>query len=117
MKGPYDITHVGNFNNHHHIIRREKHEKDKVVIEDRHGHARTTRSKYRSNDGSLVCELISTMYEDGVGVGLFTINALKGKEKLLEMMKEKKIADDFPITRETTKEEAVELLEKLLGDC
>jgi hypothetical protein len=64
----------------------------------------------------LTCESFSTIYEGSVRVGLFTIRPLKGKESLLEIIKAKNVAENFPITRET-EEEAFELLEKLLGDC
>lgn len=58
------------------------------------------RHKYTGNDGSLASELRSR-YIGRVGMGVFEIYPFEQEKRLSEIKKEKNIADDFPITRET----------------
>jgi hypothetical protein len=84
--------------------------------------------KYTSDDKSLSCVLFS-MIPTGDNVKFYNnddrtvkqepenkylIYPLEGKDRLEEIMKEQKIANDFPIDCKT-KEEAEEKLKKLLG--
>jgi hypothetical protein len=84
--------------------------------------------KYTSDDKSLSCVLFSMIHtgdnvkfynnEDGTvkqePENKYLIYPLEGKDRLEEIMKEQKIANDFPIDCKT-KEEAEEKLKKLLG--
>jgi hypothetical protein len=83
---------------------------------------------YTSDNGSLSCRL--TSYTTAVNLEemeynedselinfdpeeLFQIDSLDGKEKLLEIMKEQRIAEDFPVKCKT-EEKAIEILKILL---
>jgi hypothetical protein len=84
--------------------------------------------KYTSDDKSLSCVLFSMTHtgndvkfynnEDGTvrqePENKYLVYPLEGKDKLLEIIKEQKIANDFPIECKTT-EEAEETLKKLLS--
>lgn len=84
---------------------------------------------YRSDDGLLSCRLTSytpTNEIEEVRIGksrminnnnnpedLYEVDSLGGKERLLEIMKAKHIAENFPVRCET-EGEAIEIIKKLL---
>jgi hypothetical protein len=85
--------------------------------------------KYTSNDGSLSCKLTvftPSLSSEEVGYDkdgkikdsseeFIEIDALEGKERIMQTMKEKNIGDDFPI-KCATEGIALRILSSLLGE-
>jgi hypothetical protein len=82
--------------------------------------------KYTSNDGSLSCKLTvftPSLSSEEVGYDkvekiteeFIEIDALEGKERIMQIMKEKNIGDDFPI-KCATEGIALRILSSLLGE-
>jgi len=111
MLGPYTISIVGGA-----IF---KHKDGNLEI-------RNEAVKYTSDDKSFACRLVSFIFvgnleevdtnEDGttkyIPEDYFIITALSGNERLLEIIKELNIAQDFPIACKTEKE-AVDVCRKI----
>jgi hypothetical protein len=85
--------------------------------------------KYTSNDGALSCKLTvftSSRSSEEVGYNedrkirdsseeYIEIDALEGKERIIQTTKEQNIVDDFPI-KCNTEGVALKILSKLLGE-